>query len=300
MNADQLRQRLQQLSLEESGSMDSCRRRLKSHYRNEAMSKVYKRTVTYHYDMICIVDFEATCDSQTNPQPIQEIIEFPAIMVDVKQKQIVSTFHEFVKPKCTEKLSDFCVDLTAISQEVVDKSDTFAHVLDKFENWFHGFIDDNDVKSFALATDGPCDMSHFFAQTCKLYDIPYPSYAKRWINIRKLFVSQYKNYKLSLDEMLTHLGMQFKGRQHSGYDDALNIANLLIRMIIDGANPVINERISWHHSERKCLADLRCGFVRVFYNKSSDGLNLSDSDDSISEAISEELNEEKRIRRSAK
>ena len=75
-----------------SGSMDSCRRRLKSHYRNQAMSKVYKRTVTYHYDMICIVDFEATCDSATNPQPIQEIIEFPAIMVDVKRKQIVFLF----------------------------------------------------------------------------------------------------------------------------------------------------------------------------------------------------------------
>ena len=59
-----------------------------------------------------------------------------------------------MKPKCTQKLSDFCVDLTGISQQVVDKSDTFPHVLDKFENWFHSFIADNDVKSFALATDG--------------------------------------------------------------------------------------------------------------------------------------------------
>jgi len=46
--------------------------------------------------------------------------------------------------------------------------------------------------------------------------------------------------------MLTHLGMEFQGRKHCGYDDAINISNILIRMIIDGANPVINERISWH------------------------------------------------------
>jgi len=36
--------------------------------------------------------------------------------------------------------------------------------------------------------------------------------------------------------------------------------------------------------------------VRVFYNKPSDGLNLSDSDDSISETIKEELDEEKSLK----
>ena len=44
--------------------------------------------------------------------------------------------------------------------------------------------------------------------------------------------------------------------------------------------------------------DMRCGYLRVFYNKPSDGLNVSDSDDSISEAISEELNEEKQTTKS--
>lgn len=46
--------------------------------------------------------------------------------------------------------------------------------------------------------------------------------------------------------MLSHLGMEFQGRRHSGYDDALNIANVLLRMLSDGANPVVNERLSWH------------------------------------------------------
>lgn len=44
--------------------------------------------------------------------------------------------------------------------------------------------------------------------------------------------------------MLEHLGMKFEGRAHSGLDDAKNIAQLLLRMITDGADININERIS--------------------------------------------------------
>jgi hypothetical protein len=43
---------------------------------------------------------------------------------------------------------------------------------------------------------------------------------------------------------------------------------------------------------------LRSGYLRVFYNKPNDGLNVSDSEDSISEAINEELEEEKRAKNS--
>ena len=50
-------------------------------------------------------------------------------------------------------------------------------------------------------------------------------------------------------------------------------------MLADGANPVINERISWHSVERSSWFGMRAGVVRVFYNKPSDGLNLSDSED---------------------
>lgn len=293
MTIEELGLNLSKVGLEVSGSIESCKKRLKHYYKSEAMSKVFKKNITYYYDVICIVDFEAICEKD-NEDVVQEIIEFPAHMVDVKQKKIVSSFHEFVKPKTNNKLSEFCVNLTGISQSVVDNSDSFPDVLDKFEIWFHNFIKDNNITSFALATDGPWDMSHFFASTCKLYNIAYPSYAKRWINIRKVFSSHYKTQQLSLDQMLAYLGIEFEGRKHSGYDDAINIANTLIRMIIDGANPVVNERISWHQSDRYRWGNLRYGFVRVFYNKPSDGLNVSDSEDSITEDINEELEEEKR------
>jgi len=45
---------------------------------------------------------------------------------------------------------------------------------------------------------------------------------------------------------MKYLGIEFVGRPHCGFDDAKNIATLLIKMLVDGFNPLVNERISWH------------------------------------------------------
>lgn len=131
-------------------------------------------------------------------------------------------------------------------------------------------------------------MSHFFARVCKVNKIRYPGYAKRWINIRKVFSNHYKIQQVCLSQMLTHLGLEFEGRKHSGYDDTHNISRVLIRMLLDGANPIINERISWHSAERVKWGDMTSGYIRCFYDKKSNraaDTNPSDSDDTETEEI---------------
>ncbi|KAI1279603.1 3'-5' exoribonuclease 1 [Halotydeus destructor] len=284
MNVDQLQSRLREIGLEDRGSLNSCRRRLKSTVRGRFNARYNKPNSKYYYDVICVVDFEATCERQKSPiEQVQEIIEFPAFIVDVHQKKIVDNFHEYVKPE--GKISEFCTELTGITQKVVDKADSFINVIDRFEEWLLNHIKKNNCQSFAIATDGPWDMAHFFARRCKLNAIAYPAYAKRWINIKKVFTAHYKKQNSSLDHMMSYLGLEFQGRRHCGLDDTHNIANVLIRMLIDGANPVINERISWHAVDRHSWPGLRPGYVRVFCNKQQNGFNLSDSEDSESEDL---------------
>lgn len=55
--------------------------------------------------------------------------------------------------------------------------------------------------------------------------------------------------------MLEKLGMEFEGHPHCGLDDATNIANLLIRMIKDGAAVDINERIDLRYKIDRCTND---------------------------------------------
>ena len=40
-------------------------------------------------DFIIVIDFEATCEKDNPPNFIQEIIEFPAVLVNVHARQIV-------------------------------------------------------------------------------------------------------------------------------------------------------------------------------------------------------------------
>ena len=135
----------------------------------------------------------------------------------------------------------------------------------------------------------PWDMTHFLARQCKVNGISYPSYAKRWINIRKVFSNHYKMPQATLQQMLTHLGMEFEGRQHSGFDDTHNISRVVIRMLIDGANPIINERISWRAVDRTTWNGMRAGYVRTLINKKYTGEADSDSDDTEGDELQEKI-----------
>ncbi|XP_039283068.1 probable tubulin polyglutamylase ttll-15 [Nilaparvata lugens] len=171
-----------------------------------------------------------------------EIIEFPAILVDSEKQAVIDEFHSYVKPVKHPKLSDFCIELTGIAQETVDKSEEFSGVFTKFNKWLkkHGL----DSKSkYAIVTDGPCDMGRFLFGQCEFSNVQFPYYAKKWINIRRVFSSHYKSRKVCLASMLQSFGVEFDGRLHCGLDDARNIANLLIHMIKDGVSIDINENI---------------------------------------------------------
>jgi len=71
---------------------------------------------SYHFDYLVVIDFEATCDV-VNPEDFQhEIIQFPAVLIDVHRQEVVDEFNSYCKPRIQPTLSAFCVSLTGISQ----------------------------------------------------------------------------------------------------------------------------------------------------------------------------------------
>ena len=67
---------------------------------------------------VVIVDLEATCLRERKPDFISEIIEIGAVKID--DDKIIEEMSLFVKPTINPILSDFCTELTSISQEDVD------------------------------------------------------------------------------------------------------------------------------------------------------------------------------------
>jgi len=234
--------RLKQLKLSTEGSCDVLKKRLKNYYKNQKLASANLVTGSKLIPYYVIVDFEATCEEINAPDYPHEIIEFPAVLVSTELQQVVDHFQAYCRPVLNPTLSRFCMELTGITQEEVDAADTFPQVLRDFEAWLTKHKLGTKHK-FLVVTDGPWDMGRFLYGQCKISGIPYPQFAKKWINIRKTFSNFYKCRRFSLKLMLEHLELNFEGRPHCGLDDARNIARVLIRMMYDGASIQVNERI---------------------------------------------------------
>ena len=58
-----------------------------------------------------------------------------------------------------------------------------------------------------------------------------------------LLGSQVPRTQTKLSTMLEKLGMRYEGRPHSGLDDSRNIARIAVRMLKDGCQLRVNERM---------------------------------------------------------
>ncbi|XP_060575306.1 3'-5' exoribonuclease 1-like [Ruditapes philippinarum] len=238
----ELQGKLKEHGLDSRGLKEVLKKRLKNHYRRRNLRKSKMKTSGKTlYDYLAVIDFEATCD-ENNPSYRHEIIEFPIVLVDVDKMEIVSKFHEYVKPIVNPKLTKFCTKLTGITQDKVDKADTFPVVLERVETW----LQDHQLgaeKSFAVLTDGPWDMFRFMYYQCKESDIEMPAWSKKWVNIRKSYCNFYHCGRGGIEVMLKNLGMKFEGSPHSGIDDSINISRIAIKMLNDGCGLNVNEHI---------------------------------------------------------
>uniref|UniRef100_A0A0B7ATB0 SAP domain-containing protein n=1 Tax=Arion vulgaris TaxID=1028688 RepID=A0A0B7ATB0_9EUPU len=235
MTPEQIQKKLAEFDLNTSGVKEVLKKRLKNYYRRQRMvqcNKVLSEDERMKYDYLVIIDFEATC-SETNENFMHEIIEFPAVMVDVRNQAVCNVFQRFCKPTVNPVLTDFCTTLTGISQSQVDRAKDFTEVFRDFEEWLslHGL---GTKYEFAVLTDGPWDMARFLKTQVELSSIEYPWWAKHWINLRKAYAAFYACGRVNLHKMLDDLGLKFQGRPHCGLDDSRNIAAIVMRLLQDG------------------------------------------------------------------
>ncbi|KAI0785236.1 exonuclease [Abortiporus biennis] len=194
---------------------------------------------------LLVLDFEATCGDAVSHN---EIIEFPTLVYNIKDDKVDATFHEYVRPVDHPTLTPFCTELTGITQEVVDKADTFPHVWKRFQDFMKssGLLDDPDSQVFLtcgkwdLATMLPKQLlliqdEHGLDAAGKLV-APY----RKYINIKEEFRKHYKlSHQLGMAGMLKRLKLDLEGRHHSGIDDCRNILRIVQIMLKDGWKPQI-------------------------------------------------------------
>ncbi len=175
------------------------------------------------YQHILVVDLEATCcDRQTIPRHQMETIEIGAVMVDRDTLAIVDEFQTFIRPQRHPVLTDFCRQLTSITQQQVDTAPTFPEAIKLWQPWLDRF--DKTI----FGSWGEYDRQQF-QQDSKYHqiDLPYPV-SSNHINLKERFsIAQNLNKRYGMAQALNLANIELIGTHHRGIDDARNISQLL-------------------------------------------------------------------------
>lgn len=188
-----------------------------------------------HYDFLVVLDFEATCD-ETDPKWVNEIIEWPSVLIDCQKREIIDQIQIYVKPRVRPNLTQFCVELTGIQQTTIDRGVDVYDAMKQYNKWLasHKLLPKNDNVKWTFVTCGDWDLQTMLPSQMKMITHQSGKHFNHWINIKKNFEQFYKNKAISMVNMLKMLGMQLEGRHHSGLDDSFNTARIAIRMMNDG------------------------------------------------------------------
>jgi inhibitor of KinA sporulation pathway (predicted exonuclease) len=180
-------------------------------------------------ELLNVVDVEATCwEGQPPPGSVNEIIEIGLTVVDVEARERVAKHRILVRPQ-RSAVSEFCTELTGLTQAEVDTGVTFAEACRTLAR-------DHEAGMRRWASWGDYDRKQFERQ-CRASNTQYP-FGKRHTNVKAAFTIAYGLRKRpGMAQALEIAGMPLEGRHHSGADDAWNIAGLVLDLA---------DRRQWH------------------------------------------------------
>jgi ERI1 exoribonuclease 2 len=98
-------------------------------------SKNAKHLILQPFQFLIVIDFESTCWENNRDGKQPEIIEFPAVLLNIRTGMIEEVFQQYVLPVENPILSDFCVKLTGIKQDDVENGMPLQTCLSLFCSW---------------------------------------------------------------------------------------------------------------------------------------------------------------------
>lgn len=166
-----------------------------------------------------VVDLECTCNNPQFDRSEMETIEIGAIILNDKL-ETVGLYQAFIKPTIHTELTDFCKQLTSITQYQVDTGSS----LDESLKDLYTFASERG--EFKFVSWGGFDFRQI-KRECKAKGIDNPFFNVPSINYKERYTELTGNKGTSITKALHANGLDFSGTQHRGIDDAINIVALI-------------------------------------------------------------------------
>lgn len=169
-----------------------------------------------------ILDLEATCWEDRALNNTSEIIEIGAVKVNAHQ-EIVSEFCQFIRPKVHPVLSEFCKELTTITQAEIDNADDFPQVQQSFLDWIK-----EDADEYVLGSWGFYDQKQL-TKDCLLHNLKTD-----WLSPHISIKHQHAKIigakrPMGMAGALKREELDLVGTHHRGIDDARNITRIFLK-----------------------------------------------------------------------
>lgn len=144
---------------------------------------------------------------EENHLGVNEVIEIGAYKVN-QLGEVLDVFNKFIKPTVNPILSDFCRQLTSISQSDVDKSKTFPHIIQEFQDW----INVQEELTFAPGVSLTSSCSKMTASSTSWSTTGWTTTSMSRANTTK----SRENTTHHLQNTIKHEGMEFTGITTTG------------------------------------------------------------------------------------
>ena len=178
-----------------------------------------------------LFDLEATCwEDKEFQEKNSEIIEIGAVKFDCKSFDILDEFQTFVKPVVQQVLSDYCTNLTHITQKQVKNAPRFPEAYRNFMSWADTcplFIGWGEVDWREL------NLNCYRWNNLKIGDevICFPQ--RKYLNGKQLYTYFTGIRGSGLKKRLDTDKIKFQGTQHRALDDAKMTLQLLRKAWFD-------------------------------------------------------------------
>lgn len=176
---------------------------------------------------IACVDLEATCDdSPSFNRREMEIIEFGCTLLNPEYK-VVGTFNSFVRPTINPILTQFCKELTTITQDQVDTADTWDQVAVQIARFLEDQIPGGAPEIWVSWGDFDRNLIN---RECERFNICSPMVDQHY-NLKKLEASQRNSKKQQgMNTTIESMGLVFPGTLHRACDDAAALAMIMEKL----------------------------------------------------------------------
>lgn len=116
---------------------------------------VPRKSPSVPFQYLVVLDFEWTADNRRPMLPVSEITQFPSVLVRLQGRAsvVVDEFNSYVRPILNPRLTPFSIELTGITQDMVDASPPLQEVLPQYLEWLrqHGLLCDRNQRKGAWA-----------------------------------------------------------------------------------------------------------------------------------------------------